>query len=237
MLVKALTLSLCFLAATHVRADGATSARFTVQAFGVKIGEFQLIGSTDSRAYTTSGNFATTGLVSGLKNLRLALASTGYRKGAQFLPQLYTEQIQSGAKVAVVQMQYRDNVPALIGVRMDEPEVPDLNPRGQTDTVDPMTGVFMALRDQPENEACQLNQPMFDGTRRTRIVLRTITRRDGTLICSGHFDRLAGYPPEQMAKLAQSALQVTYAPGPGGQMQVQTAQMHSLIGPVILIRR
>jgi len=51
--------------------------------------------------------------------------------------------------------------------------------------VDPLTALFMAMRDQPTAGLCKIDQKIFDGKRLTRFDLKTKTVKGDQVICSG----------------------------------------------------
>lgn len=214
-----------------------TDGFFSVHALGLKVGELRLKARQDGSRYHAEARFATTGLVSVLRNMGFAMKSAGQEGRDRLWPDSYEEQVNTGNRVSSARMIYRDGTPELIGGAVEDGEAEPLDPAGETGTIDPLSAMYAVLRDQDAGNLCKSDQLIFDGARRTRVRLTGRKDKDGTVICSGHFIRVAGYPPKDLEKRRVVPLWITYAPGPEGRMQVQSARLNTDYGPVSLQRR
>ncbi|MBO9449134.1 DUF3108 domain-containing protein [Tropicibacter sp. R16_0] len=230
------TLMVLPLFGTHSARAADTDALFDVQAWGVKIGEFRIAGQERSSSYSVTSKFETTGLVKQLGRIWFTMSAKGQKSGDSFVPARYAERVQTGRRKSEAQIDYSSGFPLLTGGKLGTEDAEVLDATAQTDTVDPLTAMFIALRDQPRAGLCTLNQPIFDGARRT-IAFMTGRRDDGdNVICTGQFRRLGGYSAKQLRQGRNSSYELTYVPS-GPLMRVQEARVTSSRGTAILTRR
>ncbi|SLN29300.1 hypothetical protein TRL7639_01179 [Falsiruegeria litorea R37] len=213
-----------------------TDALFDVQAWGVKIGEFRVTGQDRAGFYDVKARFETTGVVKQLGRIWFTMSATGRKQGREFTPIRYSEQVRTGRRQSSAQMDYSSGFPLLTGGKLGTEDAEVLDATAQTDTVDPLTAMFVALRDQPRAQLCKLNQPIFDGARRT-IAYMTGRKAEGEkVICTGQFRRLGGYSAKQLRQGRNSSFELTYVPA-GAVMRVQEARVTSSRGTAVLTRR
>lgn len=195
----------------------------------MKVGDLVVSGRQSATRYAISARFRATGLAGALRPVRFSLQASGSVQGAFLYPALYREEVDTDRRSSAVQLEF-DALPP-------HPKNPP------PEAIDPLSALFLALRDQPASETCRLTQDVFDGTRRTRLVLTSArpAGADGTieggLDCSGRFIRVAGYPPQHLAQHPAFDLLLSYRPAKPGQLQLVRARLHTIHGPVTLLRR
>lgn len=217
-------------------AQEATQAQFNVAVLGAKVGVFQLVGALDRRRYTAAAQFDTTGLVGSLRNLRFTMKATGRRSQGHLRPTQYTEDIDAGRRSVMARLDYVGGVPVLSGEKLGSDNSPYLDPETQRDTIDPLSALFLVMRDQPAADICTLNQAMFDGVRRTQITMETDSRRADFVSCTATFRRLAGYTAEQLDAGRAVDISLRYRIR-GDLAELQAVRFGSAYGPVTLNRR
>ena len=218
-------------------AQDSLAQQFTVTLRGIKIGVATLNGSLSQGRYSGASQFASTGLIGQLGKVAFVMKATGNRSGAQFLPLLYSEEVQTGRRNSTAELRYSGGVPSLTGGKLGADNAPTLDPATQGGTLDPLTPLLMIARPQPPEEICRLDRHVFDGARRTRLVLAPGPDSADGPTCTGRLDRLAGYSPEQMAERRSFDFTVQYGPASNGMVQVDRITANSLFGPVTLTRR
>ncbi len=217
-------------------AQETTQAQFDVAVLGAKIGVFQLVGAMDQRRYTAAAQFDTTGIVGTLRNLRFTMKATGRRDQGRLRPRQYTEDIVAGRRAVSARLDYVRGVPVLTGEKLGNDNSPVLDPGSQRDTVDPLSALFLVMRDQSGDGVCTLNQTMFDGVRRTQIVLELNRRVGGLVECTATFRRLAGYTADQLKAGREVRIALNYRTR-GDLAELQSVRFGSTYGPVTLTRR
>lgn len=233
-----------FLCLAAPAAAGQTGGAFAVRALGVKVGDFSLTGSVSAGKYTASAQFVTTGLIGAVASVHFLLSATGTRSGSRFAPQHYAEQMDTGERRSRARLTYSGGVARSTGAQTGDRSTGAQTGGGphavsdaqQQGAVDPLTAMFVVLRDQPREGLCRTRQTIFDGERLSRIVLTTRSEAGGEVTCTGLFRRLAGFAPDVMRKHRQFALRVTYAPA-GSVMRAMRMRAETIYGPATLVRR
>ena len=214
----------------------AEQSRFALRALGVKVGEIVLNAELSPSGYAVSSRLSTTGVASAIKRVRFMIEARGRRKGRQFFPVLYVEDMDNGQREARVRLDYSRGIARASGPKISdrgEYAVTDAQQRG---AVDPLTGIFMVLRDQRPDELCKLRQKIFDGERLTEIALTQRSELDGRIRCSGAFTRLAGYPPGDLRQGSKFPVTVIYAPY-GDAMRAMRVEAQTIYGPATVVRK
>ena len=217
--------------------DIKTSAQFDVSVGVIRAGVFWLEGSTSRRAYTVSGGFQTSGLIGGVTNVEIALSARGAIRNGSFQPSSYREDVSVGRRSGAITMEYETGTPTVAGQKYrDDDERTPVDPATQKGTLDPLTATFALLRRQPLNGACRLDRFQFDGERRTRIVMTTLTQDGEAWVCTGQFLRLEGYSARDLRRSGVVDVTVRYALA-GDDLVATEAQFASLRGVLRLTRR
>lgn len=210
--------------------------RFALRALGVKVGEMTLSADLDTTRYAVSGRLATTGLVGAVKRIKFVLQAEGRRNGTSFVPRHYVEDMDTGRREARVRLDYSNGV-----ARASGPEISNRGAHAVTDAqqrgaVDPLTAIFMVLRDQRPEDLCSLRQKIFDGERLTEIALTQRREIDGRVQCSGAFTRIGGYAPGDLRQGSQFPVKVTYAPA-GPVMRALRVEAQTIYGAATVVRK
>lgn len=221
-------------AAAQVRTD----AEFVVKLYGATLARIRLNGETTATGYDVTGTLSTSGLARALSNTSYDGASTGRRSGNGFAPARYDELVVEGDKRKDGALVYASGVPRPVGYKAETRGEGALEVSTQGDTVDPLTAIFMVLRDQPADEVCPpLRQYVFDGERRSVIELKRTSESEDEIVCSGQFKRVKGYPRDEYSdKRKVFPLEVTYQRA-GDVMQVQNMSLQTDYGQGWLVRR
>ncbi|WP_425043476.1 DUF3108 domain-containing protein [Primorskyibacter sp. S87] len=229
-------LALFAIGAFPAAAERTTEALFDVKIFGIKLGEFQIGGTNSVDRYSATARFRTTGIVDLVGRVHFDLSSGGARQDGQFTPVFYAEELDTGRRQSSARLDYTAGVPRLTGGSLGDEEREVLDPQKQGGTVDPLTAMFMAARDQNTLELCNIDRIVFDGARRTRLMMKDRRKEDDQVICSGKFVRLGGYSERQLNDGREFTFEVTYAPVQDA-MRMDRAVVRSSRGTVTLVRR
>jgi uncharacterized protein DUF3108 len=238
ILIAGLAVALTLSGARPVDAGDQTGVvAYTVSAFGFRVGTLKMSSHQDTSKYNVEARFRTTGLTRLLRDMGFVMTANGRRAGSAFSPLRYSEEVNTGQRTSSAQMRYVSGVPILSGGKVSDGESPVLDPSGQGDTIDPLTALYLVLREQPAESLCQIDQPMFDGARRSQVRLEGKTTHRETVICDGYFQRIAGYSAADLADRRKVAFRVTYSPGPNGVMQARDVRLQTTYGQIALTRR
>ena len=187
--------------------------------------------------YTATAGFRSTGLVGEFTNIRVGMSANGSVRGGAFQPARYREDVRAGRESAALTMTYRKGVPTVRGDKLGlEAEARAVAPRDQKGSLDPLSATFALLRDQPREGMCQIDRFMYDGARRTRVVMTTLSQDGADLLCSGQFLRIGGYTERELRRSGTVDVSVRYRATPDGWAAVE-AQFRSLRGTLRMTRR
>lgn len=227
------------LAAGGAAAGQQDSAIFDLTLKGLHTGTLSVSGAIEGRSYAASGVLKSGGLVALVRKVRYDARARGTVVNGTFTPARYEEDADTGKRRSQSVMDYRGGVPQV--KVYNPPKAPrpgDLDPATQGGTVDPLTAAYAALRDVAPEEACKLKLVMFDGRRRSQVVLTDPKpAAGGGLTCTGEYRRLEGFSAEEMAEKARFPFRMTYAPLPDGRLRVMEISMDTIYGKGRLTRR
>ncbi|MGV6846911.1 MAG: DUF3108 domain-containing protein [Marinibacterium sp.] len=214
-----------------------TRAEFRMKILGTPVADMRMDGTTTATRYSVTGTLTTTGLVSALIDVRYSGTASGRRTGTSFRPGSYTETVTEGRETRSGALMFRGGVPHPRGFKAEERGADALPIRDQHDTVDPLTAIFMVLRDQSADEVCRLDQHVFDGERRTRITFTKARDVPGGLTCTGTYRRIAGYPHDRTSKRRKVVPMVVQYRLADGLYRATEVRMISDFGAAVLRRK
>lgn len=231
-------LALALILGSGVQArDIKTSAQYDVSIGAIRVGVFWLDGSTSRRTYTVSSGFQATGFVGGIANAAVMLSARGAIVDGAFQPVSYNEDVSVGRRNGAIDMEYDRGVPTVAGKKFgDNDGVTPVDPATQKGTLDPLSATFSLLRTQPLEDACQMDRFQFDGERRTRIVMTTLSQDGEVWVCTGQFLRLEGYSARDLRRSGVVDVSVRYD-RVGEDLVATGAEFTSLRGVLRLTRR
>lgn len=221
-----------------LRADQTDSAIFDLTLKGIYAGTLSVSGSIQGTSYAASGVLKSGGLVSLVKKVRYDARSAGRVSDGRFTPSRYEEDADTGSRQSQSVMEYIAGVPQVKKYNPPRTEKEGgVDPATQGGTVDPLTALYAALRDVPEGEACKLAVFMFDGKRRSQVVLGD-PRPDGKGVsCPGEYRRLEGFSAREMAEKSRFPFMMQLEPLGNGMLRVTEISMDTLYGKGRLKRR
>ncbi|WP_413868986.1 DUF3108 domain-containing protein [Albidovulum sp.] len=227
------------LAAGGATADQQDSAVFDLTLRGLYTGTLSVSGKIEGKSYAASGVLKSGGLVALVRKVRYDARARGSHSNGRFTPARYEEDADTGKRQSQSVMDYRAGVPQVKVYNPPKPPRPgDLDPATQGGTVDPLTAAYAALRDVAPEEACKVRLVMFDGRRRSQVVLADPKpAAGGGLTCTGEYRRLEGFSAEEMADKSRFPFSMTYAPLPDGRLRVTEIAMDTIYGKGRLTRR
>jgi hypothetical protein len=215
------------------------SGQFDLLVAGIPAATMDFSATQQGDSYTVTAGFASTGLLALMRRVQFTARAEGAIENGLPRPARYEARAEAGRRSGEVVMDYADGTPQ---VRIDQPprEPADwqIDAATQGGTVDPISALFVTLRDVAPGAECNRRFRMFDGRRATELTVGpSRPSEDGTLTCDGEYRRIAGYPPEDMEERTRFPFTLTLMPTPDGTLRVTEVEMDSLIGKARLIRR
>lgn len=228
-LISALVL-LC----TPLAAQEKTSILFDVHLIGAKIGEISIASRQSNGQYAARSRFKTTGLVSALKRMHGDVSVNGRVAANRHMPRQYSEVINDGRRSTDVTVRFGDGAPKLISGDPDSRAAP-ADPHQLQGALDPLTALFLILKDQPSNDLCTFRRDIYDGHRHARLSLGNRKPGAESVACSGEYRRIAGYSASDK-KEGRVPFRVLYK-AKAGTMQATRVDIQTKYGKAVLLRR
>ena len=226
------------LAAGSAGADQKDGAVFDLTLKGIHAGTLSISGAIEGRSYAASGVLESGGLVALVRKVRYDARVYGTVSGDRFTPSRYEEDADTGKRQSQSVMDYKAGVPQVkVYNPPKSPRPDDVDPATQGGTVDPLTALYATLRDVPKAEACNRKLALFDGRRRSQVVLSAPKPANGGLVCTGEYRRLEGFSEKEMAEKSRFPFTMTLAPIGDDRMRVTEISMDTIYGKGRLKRR
>lgn len=226
------------LAAPAARADQTDAALFDISIRGFSAATLSIGAAQTGQNYEASGFLKSSGALGFLKKIRYDAAVSGTLANGRFVPVRYKEKADTGKRQSEAAMAYKGGVPQVKAYSPPRPpQTGDIDPASQGGTVDPLTALYAVLRDVPQAEACKLKIFLFDGRRRSQLVLTSPQTTGEQIICRGEYRRLEGFSDKDMAEKTRFPFTLTYKPAGPGMVHVREISMDTLYGKGRMIRR
>lgn len=231
--------------AMAIAAPGATAASerreqatFDLELRGVRAGSITFSGAANASAYSAAVRLQSSGLVSLFRRIRFDGQAQGRLVSSRPVPSRYQDSFDNGRRETAVAMEFRNGAPSAVTLTPErEPSTYDIAYAAQNGVVDIVSAVFAVFRDTPREQVCNMDLAMFDGRRRTQLLVSAPAANGNRVSCAGEYVRVAGFPPSEMAERTRFPFTLTYEPGSDGLMQLREIRMESTQGTGRLIRR
>jgi len=234
---------LFFLLVLHCATAQPAQAQHTFELqFEVRYGLFHIAdiamqARETPQAYAVTGQVVSAGLVHLLRDFHFDLSVVGLRDGDTPRPRHYVGDADTGHRRVEVEMRYPNDVPTLVRIAPAEPPGPwVIEPAEQVGTVDLMTALYRIVRPRGVETLCDWSVELFDGRRRSRLLLDAPHHEDGRVICTGAYQRIAGYPPDDLQDYRSLPFQLTFAPFDGRNWQLARIVTQTPYGRMRIIR-
>jgi hypothetical protein len=240
MIAAAAVLAGCIAALTPAQAttERRVQATFDLELRGLRAGSIVFSGASNANAYSVAVRLESAGLVNLIRRIRYDGQVQGRVGPRSFAPRRYEDRFDNGRRLSTMVMEFEGRTPMVVARTPErEPAPYDVEPGSQTGAVDILTALFAVFRDAPRAEICDLDLPMFDGRRRTQLVVDAPAEAGATVTCAGEYRRIAGFPPDEMAERTRYPFVLVYVAGSDGLMRLQEVRMESTQGSGRLIRR
>ncbi|WP_162685560.1 DUF3108 domain-containing protein [Roseovarius amoyensis] len=211
-----------------------SSMRFDVRLLGLRAGVIEIGANVTNGGYAARSHFKTAGLVGVLRRLRANVTVQGMVAGGDLRPHDYTEAIDDGRRVTDVHVRFAPGQPRLVAGDTGS-SAPPADTSGLRNAIDPLTLLYIALRDQPRDEVCRFKADVFDGHRHAVITLDRRRAEGDAIVCDGAYRRVAGYS-EIERRSSDVDISVTYVPA-GNTMRAERVAFDTRLGPAVMERR
>ncbi|MFN7222399.1 MAG: DUF3108 domain-containing protein [Paracoccaceae bacterium] len=227
---------LLFTCAMPTVAQESQTARYTLSISGLTAGKMTLGANHGSGTYAVSANTASAGLAGLFRSFSLTSRVRGTEQAGRLVPASYTSRTEGSREGRGADLSFKNGIATVLRADAPSPDAPPVDPAQHKGAVDPLTGLYAILRDTTPARACRLTVEMFDGHRISRLSLSAPKTDGDSLTCQGLYQRVEGYPPDEIAKRAEFPFVVTYTAVGDGTVRAIEVSMDSLFGPARLTR-
>ncbi|NNU79955.1 DUF3108 domain-containing protein [Halovulum dunhuangense] len=211
---------------------------YDVSVSGLHVGTMDLAANVEGAAYTARGEVRGGGLIGALFSFGFGgVASGRILSDGALQPVIYDGYREDRGDRAETAIRYQGaQVREVTLTPVRKPRPFDIVPQEQRGVLDPISAAFAVLADQPVGAACDRGIEIYDGRRRSRLVIGPRQARGEGFVCSGTYSRVAGYSPGQMAEKVDFPFTIHYREA-NGQMRVMAIETDSVIGKAVARRR
>ncbi|MEO1471508.1 MAG: DUF3108 domain-containing protein [Pseudomonadota bacterium] len=223
---------------------------FSLSVGGVTAAELVFDGAYAGGEYRVAARIATKGLIGRLFSYnadaevegaaRTPIAAMPREPDARagLAPRRFRSESRWQSNARLIEMSYAGAVPRL-SIEPAYDEAPwALDPRTQTDALDPLSGALTAFGDRPAGALCDREVRIYDARRRFQVTLGPPSRPSagGVITCEAEYRRLAGFKPRLLAK-PPTPFRVEFAPGPQDLWRFQRAVAKTPYGTAVIARQ
>ncbi|MBF9034024.1 DUF3108 domain-containing protein [Rhodobacterales bacterium HKCCE2091] len=233
--IVAVTLGLVLMAA-GVPAQTAQQ-EFDVRFGGVRVARLVLAAREDGGAYAVAGRAESTGMVAVFRSLRFDMEAAGRIDGERPVPASYAEDVDTGRRVSTVTLRFSGGRPVVDAITPADPPQPwDVDPAAQAGAVDPLSALYRLARPRLSDALCGWSEAVFDGRRRSDLVVGPPVPMAGGVACEGLYRRVAGFPPEDLAERRDFPFTAFFSETAEGRWVLTRVDLQSLYGAVRITR-
>lgn len=208
---------------------------FDVRLLGARVGIFSIAATESDSGYAARSRFSTAGLVGALKRMEADVTVQGRLSSGRMQPVNYNEAIDDGSRVTDVVVKFAPGLPRLVSGDVGS-KSPPATGSALAGAIDPLTGVYILLRDQePSKVTCNFTADIYDGHRLAQLKLNRAEQRGTGKTCHGTYQRLAGYSNSERNKRAVP-LAIDYMPYEGVYRAMQV-RVETRYGAAVAKRR
>lgn len=233
-------LGLCLGLWTALAGPGAaqTEARYTIRIAGFTVGDMRLAAREGPGSYSAVSVITSAGAARVFRRFSYRAEAQGRIDGDNLHPVHYEETADTGRRQSEAELAFDGGVPSVL--RYTSPIPPDADapaPSSQGGTVDPLTALYALLRDQPEAGLCDRKIVLFDGRRRSHVVLGAPGRDGDRITCAGEYRRLEGFTAHELRRHVAFPLTAVFVPAGGGLYRADHVELQSFYGLATVDRR
>ena len=113
----------------------------------------------------------------------------------------------------------------------------DIVPAKQTGTMDLLTAAYSTFKTTSADSLCNTVHDMFDGRRRSKLILAKPKISGKTATCAGTYKRVAGFSPSQMQKKVNFPFSLRYEQMDDGNYRFMEFTANATFGKIRATRK
>jgi hypothetical protein len=202
---------------------------------GIPAGELTIDAAFGSSDYSASAGLKTTGIVGYLFDLAFNARASGRIDPAGLSPDHYNSFSQDPKRQYLVEISFENRTPVSTRIEPERDNRPwSIDPRDQSDTVDPLSAVLAAFAPAPAGAVCDKRVEVFDGRRRFALDIGRRQQQGNRISCDAEYVRLAGFRPKWMGNNSTRPFTLYMEQRSDGLFQVARAVADTSFGAVVL---
>jgi hypothetical protein len=215
-------------------ASAAENATFSFSLAGIPVGSMSLASKLDGDRYDATARLDTTAVINIFTRFFFDGQATGtLRSDGKVVPGRYKATSQSMRALRHTDIAWKNGVPVSVSVDPPRSSAPD--PAAQGGALDPVSAGFRLFREAPPDEVCNTTVFVFDGSRRSRLVLDPPVRNGRQLTCAGKFARVEG-EAASMADLREFPFSIAFRINDQGIAQLSRIEAPTNFGKAVVAR-
>ncbi len=212
----------------------AEEAKFGFSLAGIPVGSMDLSSKTAGNRYDATARLDTSAVVNIFAEFFFDGSSSGtVAADGTVIPQKYQAVSKSPRALRHTDIAWKNGTPVSVSVVPPRSSAPD--PAGQGGTLDPVSAGFRLFHDAPPDKICNTTVFIFDGSRRSRLVLQPPVRDGRQLSCAGAFARIEG-EAASMADLREFPFSITFRTNDQGVAELQRIEAPTNFGKAVISR-
>lgn len=167
------------------------AATYDLYIAGIWAGEVRVSSSRDGDRYAAASQITPKGMVSAVARFAFEGEATGrIDADGRLEPIRFLAESRSPRSDRTTLIEFEDGVPVRVSVEPPRSRQPD--PASQAGTIDPVSAGYAILSDGTPETICGTTLDLFDGSRRSRLVIDAAAPGDDGYVCAGTYSRIEG---------------------------------------------
>jgi hypothetical protein len=213
----------------------AERAEFDFYIAGIRVGELSFQSTRSGTEYAAASRVDAAGLIGAFVTFFFEGESTGSVSGTgAVVPETYRSDSKSPRGPKRTEIDWEGGVPVKVSVEPPRESAPD--PAQQRGTLDPISAGLALLFDRPANGVCNTAVDVYDGSRRSRLVLGAPEAAAGEIACGGTYARLEG-EASSMASAREFPFRLVFHANGDGSAELRRIETRTDFGKAVLERR
>jgi len=194
---------------------------YSVSISGFPIGRVQYDATTGDGLYQVQGFLGSSGFFGFFIGTRYSGAVIGEARGADLRPEVFRGRFEARGKFAQVDMNYVKGIPDAVTHQPERSALAtDIPLTRAADALDPISALYLLLRDVDASGVCKLDVPIFDGVRLSRVTLGQGKAVDDIVRCEGVYARVGGFSDAQLEERTDYPFLLEYGQAADGKWRV-----------------
>lgn len=212
-----------------------SQAVFSLSIAGIPAGRLTLASAERDGAYDAATRIEATGLLGVLTDFGFDGRATGrIGAGGSIVPQRYEAESLSPRGPRHTEVDWQDGVPARVVVEPPRSSAPD--PAAQGGTLDPVSAGFALLGETAPADLCNAAVEIYDGSRRSRLLLGKPEAAGESYVCAGSYARIEG-EEHSMSDQREVGFRLVFGPSGAGQVALERIEAPTRFGRAVLERQ